>query len=270
MTLPGIAPKTIIEACFGPDGVAELAMVYDVAGAVGVEDQPVRIAIRRMEAAGFLEQIGRGRKGHLVLSDGARARGVADQGFLALAAAQDAGEPTWDGLWHLYTFSVPEQFRSHRDAIRSALVRLGAAPLAQGLYVSPFPLRSEISVDSAETYLITAEATALHGPGLGAPKETAETLWPAAGIAAAYEPLASALADHATLTEEASVPERLGASLRLAEAFGTAMERDPLIPPELRGPEWSPPAVRRAFWEAWGTLQRDLPDVTLFRSYPRP
>lgn len=270
MTLHGISAKTIVEACFDLDGVAQLATVYDVARAVGVEDQPVRIAIRRMQTAGVLTQVGRGRKGHLVLSAGARARDLADQAYLTLAAAQDAGEQTWGGSWHLYTFSVPEQLRQHRDAIRSALVRLGAAPLAQGLYVSPFPLRSALDVESAEQYLIVAEAQTLTGPGLGSPKEIAETLWPAAAIEGAYAPLGELLAGWRTAAATDDVPERLAASLRLAEAFSFAMERDPLVPPELREASWSPPETRREFWRAWDALQRDLPAVTLFESFREP
>lgn len=262
-----IAPKTIIESCFTHGGIADLAVVYDVATAVGVADQPVRVAIRRMEAAGILVQVGRGRKGHLVLTPGGLAREQADRGYLSLAAAQDRGEMTWSGNWHLYTFSVPERFRAERDALRSALVRLGAAPLASGVYVSPFPLRAELAGVTSERYLITAEAVHLAGPGFGTPKETAETLWPAASIEAAYDPLAEALDSVSELSQAATLPERLGHSLRLAEAFSFALERDPLIPPDLRGPDWSPPEMRRSFRAVWTSLQTELPAVRLFQGY---
>lgn len=262
-----IAPKTIIEACFTPDGTADLAVVYDVAAAVGVADQPVRVAIRRLEAAGTLHQVGRGRKGHLVLTAGGLAREHADRGYLSLVAAQDRGEATWSGHWHLYTFSVPERFRSERDALRSALVRLGAAPLAHGVYVSPFPLRAELEGETSDRYLITAEALRIAGPGLETPQRAAETLWPAAEIEAGYAPLSDVLDAVASAPQGASLPERLGCSLRLAEAFSFALERDPLVPPELRGSGWSPPETRRRFRSVWTALQADLPDVRLFRGY---
>ncbi|MEB4613658.1 PaaX family transcriptional regulator [Leucobacter sp. M11] len=265
-----IAPRTVIEACFDADGVAELSIVYDVANAVGLPDQPVRIAIRRLEAAGILAQEGRGRKGRLVLTEQGRTRERVDQGHLALLAAQDAGEPTWDGLWHLFTFTVPEKHRSERDALRSSLVRLGAAPLAQGVYVSPFSLSADVAAATIDRYLITAEATRLSGPGLGRPEDIAETLWPAAGIEAAYVPLTDALAEAATLPETAELPERLGVSLRLAEALTYALERDPLIPPELREEHWQPPAIRTEFRRTWVELQRGLPAISLFRPYAGP
>lgn len=265
-----IAPRTVIEACFDPSGVAELAMVYDVANAVGLADQPVRIAIRRLEAAGMLAQEGRGRKGRLVLTEQGLSRDRADQGYLALLAAQDAGEPTWDGLWHVFTFSVPERFRSERDALRSSLVRLGAAPLAQGVYVSPFSLRAEVAKETIDRYLITAEASRLSGPGLGSPEDIVETLWPAAAIEAEYVGLAEAIRLAEALPATADVPERLAASLRLAEALTHALEHDPLIPPELRSGPWRPPAIRHDFRRVWFALQRELPAVSLFEAYAEP
>ncbi|WP_345763438.1 PaaX family transcriptional regulator [Diaminobutyricibacter sp. McL0608] len=266
-----IAPKTVVEACFALDGTAALEMVYDLAAAVGLDAQPVRLAIRRMEVSGVLQQEGRGRKGRLVLTEAGQDREKADARYLAVVSAQDAGVQTWDGAWKLFTFSVPERFRAERDGIRSALVRLGAASLAHGVYVSPFALRDEmvkvVGAEPVARYLISAEATRLDGPGLGDPLEIVETLWPGAEIENAYRGLANELAAADRLPDSASVPDRLACALKLAGAFTVAVERDPFIPPELRRSDWSPPALRRAFRSTWVRLQRDLPTVSLFQSY---
>ncbi|MFE7526969.1 PaaX family transcriptional regulator C-terminal domain-containing protein [Kitasatospora sp. NPDC057542] len=264
------APRTVVEACFDPQGTAALDYVYDVAAAVGLSDQPVRLAVRRLEAAGILRQEGRGRKGRLVLTDAGRLRSDTDVRFVALAYAQDAGLVPWDGLWRLYTFSVPERHRSERDALRTALTRLGAVPLAPGAYVSPHDLLDELAVEaSARTvgaYLITAEATRLTGPGFTGPTATAEHLWPSAETVEAYQPLAEALAEEPLGPDRGPV-ELVATALRLAEAFTHALERDPLLPPELRPTPWPPSRVRRDFHEAWTAIRGRTPDLSLFRAF---
>ncbi|MFE7636379.1 transcriptional regulator [Kitasatospora sp. NPDC057518] len=264
------APRTVVEACFDPQGTAPLDYVYDVAAAAGLSDQPVRLAVRRLEAAGVLRQEGRGRKGRLVLTDAGRLRSDLDVRFVALAYAQDAGRAPWDGLWRLYTFSVPERHRAERDALRTALTRLGAAPLAPGAYVSPHDLLDELAAEASaatvDAYLVMAEATRLTGRGFTGPAATAEQLWPAAGTVEAYRPLAEALAEEPLGPDRGSV-ELVATALRLAEAFTHALELDPLLPPELRPAPWPPAGVRRDFDEAWTAIRGRTPDLSLFRAF---
>ncbi|MEU8922535.1 transcriptional regulator [Kitasatospora sp. NPDC048545] len=275
------APRTVVEACFDPRGTASLDYVYDVAAAAGLADQPVRLAVRRLEAAGVLRQEGRGRKGRLHLTDAGRLRTDADARFIALAHAQDAGLAPWDGLWRLYAFSVPEQRRAERDALRTALTRLGGVPLAPGTYVSPHDLLRELtdetSQSTVDSYLITAEATRLAGPGFSDPATTAERLWPAADTLAAYGPLADAL-DHAGRGAPADGPTGaahgstglVATALRLADAFGHALEQDPLLPPELRPSPWPPARLRHVFQERWTAIREQAPDLSLFRAFDPP
>ncbi|MFG2846529.1 transcriptional regulator [Kitasatospora sp. NPDC048296] len=267
------APRTVVEACFDPQGTASLDYVYDVAAAAGLSDQPVRLAIRRLEAAGVLRQEGRGRKGRLLLTGAGRLRADTDVRFIALAYAQDAGLAPWDGLWRLYTFSVPEQRRPERDALRVALTRLGAVALAPGAYVSPHDLLEELVGETSEatvgTYLITAEATRLIGPGFTDAVAIAERLWPAAETIEAYRPLADAL-DAESLGSGGSSAELVATALGLAEAFSQAMESDPLLPPELRPTPWPPSQLRQRFREKWDEIRRHAPDLSLFRAYDLP
>ena len=268
-----VSPRVVIEACFDENGVAELAYVYDVALAAGLADQPVRLAIRRLEATGHLRQEGRGRKGHLVLTDSTRAREDANVRYIALAYAQDAGDAPWDGRWHLYTFSIPERNRSERDGLRNALLRLGAAPLAPGVYISPHDLAPSLAHETATTtlarYLITAEVVHLGGAGFGDPLATAETLWPAKPLLDAYAPLAEALHAAERLNADPADPAKETATaLALAEAFTDALERDPLLPPELRPPDWPPTRLRGEFRDSWAQHRRRNPGLSLFAAYP--
>ncbi|MER7842810.1 transcriptional regulator [Kitasatospora sp. NPDC096077] len=265
------APRTVVEACFDPQGTASLAYVYDLAASAGLADQPVRLAIRRLEAAGVLRQEGRGRKGRLLLTDTGRLRTDQDAQLIALAYAQDAGRAPWDGRWRLHTFSVPEQHRPERDALRAALTRLGAAPLTPGAYLSPHDLRAELVTETSEStvgdYLITAEATRLTGPGFTDPTSIAERLWPAADTVQAYRPLADALARQ-PLTPDPD--ELVVAALELADALSRALEQDPLLPPELRPTPWPPAQLRRAFQDRWTAIRLRAPDLSLFRAFDTP
>ncbi|TCO59728.1 PaaX family transcriptional regulator [Actinocrispum wychmicini] len=265
--MQGIEPRTVIEACFDPNGVASLERVYRVATAVGLRDQPVRLAILRLAAAGVLRQEGHVRKGRLVLTDAGRLRSDTDVRLVAFAAAQDAGRMPWNGLWRLYTFSAPEPRRAERDSLHTALTRLGSAALTPGVYVSPHDLLPElIQATSAETvgsYLIIAEATRLTGPGFTDPESTAERLWPAAETIAAYKPLADLLSGDVL---NAST-ELVATALRLAEAFTQALEHDPLLPLELRSDPWPPVRLRHDFREAWAAIRSRTPDLSLFRTF---
>jgi phenylacetic acid degradation operon negative regulatory protein len=51
-----------------------------------------------------------------------------------------AGAAAWDGSWTLVAFSLPQQERARRRALRGQLRWLGYAPLYDGLWISPQPL----------------------------------------------------------------------------------------------------------------------------------
>lgn len=255
-----ISPRTLIEGCFGSESTVPLDLVYDVGLALGLAEQTVRLAIRRMQAAGEVEQIGRGRRGRLERTAIAEASARQDERLLRFAFAQDRGETPWDGQWRLYGFSVPEAARSERDALRAALQHLGAASMIPGLYASPHDLMEELSVlvpaEEAAGRMIVASADRISVGGVKDPLLIAERLWPAAPILAAYEPLQRELADVVAPSPSDRVAV-LAAAIRLREAFGQALAADPLLPPELRASPWPPIELRRRFLSAWSVLQQD-------------
>lgn len=262
-----VAPRTVIEACFDRAGVAELDVVYAVGQAVGLADQAVRLAIRRLEAAGQLVQTGRGRKGRLSLTASARAHTARERGYLAFAHAQDEGRIAWDGLWRLILFSISETRRTERDALRNALTSLGAAPLIPGAYLSPHDLREDLvaalGVVPEHTFL---ETETLEVPGADDAPAIVATLWPLAEIRAAYEPLATAL-DELDAQEEEAAPDvaEIATALRLAELFTRGMEADPLLPPEILDNDWPPVRTRRRFRHRWTRLRESGPELRLFQ-----
>ncbi|QRK06724.1 hypothetical protein JQX13_42750 [Archangium violaceum] len=269
-----VTPRFVIEALVDADGVADLGRVYDVAVALGLGEQPVRLVIRRMVAAGDAEQHGRGRRGTLRLSPAARVRDRHDVAFVHHAYRQDAGEAPWDGLWRLCAFSVPEARRPTRDALRATLVRLGGAALGPGLYVSAHDWDALIDAETADidgSGLLTRATTAdLRIGDLRDPRAIAARLWPAKPVLAAYRPLATQLDDVAAGgadTGGADEPERIALALHLAVAFDHALLTDPLLPPELRPVPWPPTEIRARFRATWETLAADAGPARLFTRY---
>ena len=256
-----ISPRTLIEGCFRADGVAPLDVVYDVGLVLGLAEQTVRLAIRRMQAAGELEQIGRGRAGRLERTSASEASARLDDRLLRFAFAQDGGDVAWDGRWRMYGFSVPESARSERDALRTALQQLGASILIPGLYVTPHDLGEELSLllgeSDASRRLVVAESDRLSVGGATDVQMLAERLWPASGTLAAYEPLERELSASVIPSPEDQVMT-LAAAIRLREAFGHALASDPLLPPELRATPWRPIETRRRFLSVWSALGQSV------------
>lgn len=269
VTVP-VSPRALVEHCFDPDGRVALATVYDVAAALGLEDQPVRLAVRRLVAAGAVEQIGRGRAGTLRLTADARLRGALDLAYWHVAVQQDEGTRAWDGLWRLLAFSVPEHRRADRDALRSTLAHLGAVALTPGLYVSPHDLTvaldAELPGRGVHADLTTAtSATVVHG---GRPLAVqVHDLWPLDAVRAEYERLEreigawrARLAEvRAATSHDAPTSIPLAARIALHAALDRAVGPDPLLPPELLPPDWPGPRVRRAFRDTWAALDGGAP-----------
>jgi len=249
-----ISPRTVIEAFLPPTGGARLADIYDTANLAGLEDQPVRLAIRRLVASGDAEQTGRGRAGTLSLTSSGRRRLERDRQSLGLAFAQDAGEAPWDGHWRLMAVTVPERERATRDTLRRSLHELGATAISTGLYVSPHDLFTELP-DGLESYLSTATTADLNVRGTDSPQAIAETLWPSEPTIAAYSTLDEALHRDAT---KSTAPAAMR-MLYLADALELAIRYDPLLPPELRATPWTPSRTRTTWAHRWDTLSNEAP-----------
>lgn len=244
MSRPAISPRSVVELALRPTGSAPAAEVYASANAVGLADQTLRLALRRLQAAGEVVQDGRGRAATLQLTREGRDRIRADDEALELAAGQDAGSIRWDGRWHLFAVSTPEAARARRDRLRRDLAAAGAVPVATSLSVSPHDLRSQLRPGAASD-LVHAVAAELDVHGETDPAALAARLWPAAPILDGYAPLRRALA-----ADDADQPAPVR-RLLLADALDRSVREDPLIPPELRPGPWEPSVLRRTWWERW-------------------
>lgn len=243
-----ITPRTVVEALLPMHGETVLAAIYDAGREVGLDVHPVRLTLRRMIAAGDITQVGRGRRGSITLTEQGRERLMLDRGALQLAFEQDRGEAAWDGLWRMYAIKTPESQRPLRDAFRRDMRRLGAAPVATSLYVSPHDL-SPLLTPAFTPHLTCATATSLNVRGITAAHEIVELLWPGNVTEDAYALVLD------LLDAVGSPVSQVARQLQLAQVLELALRDDPLIPGELRAQPWRPSAVRRRWLSSWRNAQ---------------
>ncbi|MGI5240198.1 PaaX family transcriptional regulator [Dactylosporangium sp. CA-139066] len=161
------------------------AAIVALLAEAGVSEAGARAAISRLARRGVLEGDRRGRHSAYRLARAAAGQVSAGGRWIVSAAA--GGEP-WDEWWTLVAFSLPQQERGRRRALRGRLRWLGCAPLYDGLWISPHALGQEALAELAQAApgaLTVFRArhvelgAATHRPPLQA--------WDVPGIAAQYE-----------------------------------------------------------------------------------
>ncbi|GLZ80137.1 putative repressor in the phenylacetic acid catabolism [Actinorhabdospora filicis] len=241
-----VSTRLLVLALVGADGVVDAGELYAVAGELGMSDQQVRLCVKRLVAEGRFTHEGRGRSAVLRAVPGRADSPWADAAYVRHAFRQDAGLEPWDGRWRVFGFAVPERERAARDGFREALLRLGAAPVQGGLYVSPNPITGIVRDEAARLGVgaLTALTTGdLSIAGTGDPLALAGTLWPLDEIAGRYERVG-----------ECRPGADPAAAVELAAAFSAAMEPDPLLPPELLPRPWAGAVARAEFARRWRAL----------------
>lgn len=51
---------------------------------------------------------------------------------------------SWDGLWHIVIFDIPEKYKWARLALRDKLLDLGFFQCQKSVYIHPYPCRDEV------------------------------------------------------------------------------------------------------------------------------
>ncbi|SED09858.1 transcriptional regulator, PaaX family [Amycolatopsis tolypomycina] len=161
--------------------------------------------------------------------------------------------PDWDGQWTVVTFSVPEQDRGLRTALRSRLRVLRFAALYDGVWVSPHDLAEAALAALRELGLRSAtvfRATELPG---SAPAATAFDLEPLAReyeqFVTRYEQVLSGL--EAGLISPA---QALRTRTELRVDWRRFPETDPDLPAELLPAGWARDRAQKVFLQIYDRL----------------
>jgi phenylacetic acid degradation operon negative regulatory protein len=231
------------------DGTILGSELYSVIEPCGVSVDQLRSQLRRLVAEGLFTREGEGRDAVFRATPSGRSTLGSLLRRHTLAYAQDAAGRGWDRRWRLVSFAIPEARRADRDAFRDRLLELGAAPIQNGLYVSPH--RWEAEVREVIERLGIAEFTSLASTddlevgGQSEPRHIAADLWALDEIAARYVDFIDTYRDVPDQLEEMRrrgerirEADFLPGVLHIAIRFNQCFDRDPLLPPELLPRPW--------------------------------
>jgi phenylacetic acid degradation operon negative regulatory protein len=240
----GANPQRVMAALLGDywldrDEHLPSTTLVDLVAEFGVTAASGRAALSRLLRRGTLEVRKVGRTTRYRLSDNARAglRRTGDE----LVAAVHGGARAWDGRWTVVAFSVREDRREVRHALRSGLRRLGFAPLYDGVWAAPYddgPLVDELLSGLGVEQATVLRSDVLHPAG-DTPGHPAG-IWDLAALrrdwtafAGEQEVLLDAL-DAGRLAPQEALRDRLA----LLDRWAALVETEPALPVELLPPDW--------------------------------
>ena len=219
----------------------------------GIAEGTTRVALSRMVGAGELQPDG----------DGYRLAGRLLDRQARQSASRRADIKAWDGSWELVLVRTGGARRAaDRAALRHALGSLRLAELREGVWLRPANLPADRTPEAravADRQCLWAPRTAL------APAPDPGDLWDLRAWAADARALQHEIAGLLPRFD-AGDTGALGVGFVASAAVLRLLQRDPLLPPSLRPPDWPGDALRhdydrydaayRAVWRDWFRRQR--------------
>ncbi len=219
----------------------------------GVSDSAARAALSRLTRNGLLVTSKSGRRTFVRLSD--RAAGVLDDGARRIFSFGRVTQ-AWDGMWSLVAFSIPENNRAARDALRKQLRWLGFAPLYDGLWVAPRDHAAEVIGCLGELGITTATAFRATTAPEGGPDGIPRRAWDLEGLRDRYEAFigyAQGLRER-TMAGDMAPEDALVARTRVMDEWRAFPALDPDLPGELLPDAWPRASARKLFIATYDLL----------------
>ena len=220
------------------------AAIVALLGEFGVSDSAARAALSRLTRNGLLVTSKSGRRTFSRLSS--RAAAILDDGARRIFSF-GAGNQPWDGMWSLVAFSIPEDNRAARDALRKQLRWLGFAPLYDGLWLSPRDHAAEVIGYLKD--LDIATATAFRATSVPAECDIPARAWDLDGLRTQYERFVSFAGQLRDTTAAGQVPpmDALIARTRVMDEWRAFPGLDPDLPAEVLPSAWPRAQARELF-----------------------
>ncbi len=243
---PSIRTQILIFTLFGEyivprGGGAWTAGLLDLLRVLDVSERAARSTLSRMSQKGWLRSRRRGRHSRYEIRPaGLRiVRGGEVRIF-------EPRRQSWDGLWHIVVYSIPEGKRRLRSRLRTRLGWLGFGRLAPGTWLSPSDRRREVEADledlGARPYAVCFSRSRPH---LISNEEIVERCWDLKALNREY---ARFLKRFEPALDQARAAGESGRPLTPAEcfrrrfwltlAYGQFPRRDPNLPPPLLPADW--------------------------------
>lgn len=237
-----VNPNLAIWGMFGQyvlprGGMIWLGSLIQALAVWGFSEAAARSAILRLKHNGAIEGQRVGRRTFYSLTDAGMHR-------LDIGGFRFSFSPTraWDGQWTVVVYTVPEEQREFRDALRDSLKWWGFGLLAPGTWISARPLLPEMEQDWREIgvwdYVDVFRSTYIGSSDLSAVVDRVFPEMPtlAAGYRAyiAQSELILRRLEASQLNDRACFATRLE---NLWDFYAVASE-DPVLPPDLLPKDW--------------------------------
>ncbi|MEU4770160.1 PaaX family transcriptional regulator C-terminal domain-containing protein [Actinosynnema sp. NPDC023794] len=256
----GLAVTLIADYTLSRRAWLPTAAIVALLGEFGITAGAARTAISRLARRGVLEGSRQGRHSSYRLTG--PAAGDLSFGGVSIAGFA-AGPDSWDGSWTAFVFTMPKEEKTRRSSLRAQLRWRGYAPLYDGVWVSPHPMKEQ---DHAELVAATpGTTTAFRARHLrfasGTTRNPIEA-WDLAAIAEQYErfirrwiPLLPRIkADGITGLDAVRARTEVMDTYRRFPAI------DPLLPLELLPPDWPRARARDTFAAVYDGLAEPAQD----------
>ncbi|GGM79806.1 PaaX family transcriptional regulator C-terminal domain-containing protein [Dactylosporangium sucinum] len=220
----------------------------------GVSEAGARAAISRLARRGVLEGSRHGKHSSYRLAPAAAAQISAGGRWIVSSMA---GAEPWDEWWTLIAFSLPQEERTRRRALRGQLRWQGYAPLYDGLWVSPHPLPAPAAEQLAQVAggamtVFRARHVELDA---GAGRDPLQA-WDIAGIAEQYDAFVRRWRSLLPRIRGGRVggAEAIRARTEIMDTFRRFAVLDPRLPVRLLPPGWQRPAALEVFTAVYDGL----------------
>jgi len=249
-------PKQLLLAFFGEHVVDQdvpplrATALIEVLEGAGVAAPATRATLDRLVQRGLLmrERRGRGIVFSLTAEGGAVLREATER-----VRGPHPFEPHGTG-WTLVTFTVPEDQRTLRHRLRSALSWEGFAPLRDGLWLAPGEVDLAAALEPLREDLPAAAITAFHArelPGY-AMADSVRAAWDIDTIRDEHLAFIDTWSDPSTAAEAGSP---LSARAMLVADWLALLAADPRLPREFMDDDWPADRSYEVYWEARRSLE---------------
>jgi phenylacetic acid degradation operon negative regulatory protein len=249
-------PKQLLLAFFGEYVVDQNAaplragVLIEVLEGAGIAAPATRATLERMVQRGLLSRERRGRE--ILFSLTAEGSAV-----LREATERVRGPHPFDPHgtgWTLVTFTVPEEQRTLRHRLRSALTWEGFAPLRDGLWLAPGEVDLAAALEPLREDLPAGAITAFHArelPGY-AMADSVRSAWDIDRIRAEHLAFIDTWSDPSTAAEAGSP---LAARAMLVADWLALLGVDPRLPRAFMDEDWPAPRSFEIYWRVRDELE---------------